>query len=101
MSKPAEEPSLPNPSESSEDRTLVSTNLSDSSKTEEIGAGGDSASCRDVDSVSVSSETSSEKRLGIAKPSGIKPPSKISRPCAGAHKPGLPVTPPKSKFFFA
>lgn len=107
MSEPTEKSRLPDPAQSEENRTLTATNLTDSlsalvstnTKTEEIGAGSDSVLCRDLDSVSVTSDSPSEKRVG-AKPSGIKPPSKISRLCSGAQKPGLPVSPPKSEFLF-
>lgn len=102
MNKTAEESCLPDPSKL-EDSTINATMLSDSSgKTvtlEETGACGDSAFSKDSDSVSVTSDSPSEKRSG-AKQSGIKPPSKISRLCAGAHKPGLPVSPPKSESHF-
>lgn len=100
MSETVEEPSLPNPSKSEGNKTL--SDMSTSIKTDNIGGSGDSVLCnKDLDSVSVKSDTSttSERKVG-AKPSGIKPPSKISRPCAGAHKPALPVSPPKSESLF-
>lgn len=106
MSEPTSESHHPDPAKSEDSRTLNASNVSDSlsalmsasTKAEEIGAGGDSVLCRDIDSVSVTSDSPSERRAGI-KPSGLKPPSKISRLCAGAQKPGLPVSPPKSEFF--
>lgn len=100
MSETTQEPRLPDSSQAEDNRTLNDRNSTDTlssiAKTDEVGAGGDSEMCRDSDSVSVTSDSPSEKKGG-ARPSGIKPPSRISRPCAGAHKPGLPVTPPKSK----
>lgn len=101
MSETTQEPRLPNSSQANDNRTLNDSNstdamLSNNAKTGEVGACGDSALGKDSDSVSVTSDSPSEKKGG-AKSSGIKPPSKISRPCAGAHKPGLPVSPPKSK----
>lgn len=106
MSEPTGESQHPDPAKSEENRTLNVSNVSDSlsalvaasTKAEDVGAGGDSVLCRDVDSVSVTSDSPSERRAGI-KPSGLKPPSKISRLCAGAQKPGLPVSPPKSESF--
>lgn len=108
MSETKEPSRLPSdPAKADDNRTLNDANLSDTltnlTKTqEEVGAGGDSVVRKDSDSVSVTSDSPSEKKGGASvRPSGIKPPSRISRPCAGAQKPGLPVTPPsKSESVF-
>lgn len=44
-----------------------------------------------------SSETSSS---GASKPSGLKQPTKIGRPCLGQQKPAIPHTPKLSEFLF-
>lgn len=59
----------------------------------------DNAVISDAVAASESAATpEAEKVSGVSvmKPSGLKPPSKISRPCAGQAKPALPVpvTPP-------
>lgn len=104
MSENTEDPRLPDPTRPLDNQTVndktLSETLVNNEKTEDLGGGGEGDMCKDLDSVSVTSDSPSEKRVGAsAKSSGIRPPSRISRPCTGAQKPGLPVTPPKSKFF--
>lgn len=45
-------------------------------------------------------ETSSEVSIASSKStklSGIRPPSRIGRPCGGIHKPAIPQTPTRSE----
>lgn len=45
-------------------------------------------------------ETSSEVSVASSKStklSGIRPPSRIGRPCGGIHKPAIPTTPTRSE----
>lgn len=48
---------------------------------------------------SAASLDSVEGKTHIAKPSGLKPPSKIGRPCTGQTKPAIPQTPKQSKLY--
>jgi hypothetical protein len=41
--------------------------------------------------------SSASSKSAVSKQSGIRPPSRIGRPCGGIQKPAIPTTPTKSE----
>lgn len=86
----------PTSANNNSDKTLEEVPSSDKTASEKsVPVSDDSAS-----NASDGSKKQSASGKPAPKPSGIRPPappSRIGRPCGGAHKPALPSTPTKSE----